>query len=65
MTSLEHDEDSVAGLVPPVADTRQRVDLVDQTQAGAHSTLGVVFMQCRHADDGNHGVADVLLEGAA
>ena len=57
--------DADAHLEPPVADARQRVDLVDQTQAGAHGALGVVFMQRRHAEDGDHGVADVLLDGAA
>ena len=47
------------------ADARQRVDLVDQAQPGAHGALGVVLVQRGHAEDGDHGVADVLLDGAA
>ena len=40
-------------------------DLVDQTEAGAHGALGIVLVQRRHAEDGDDGVADVLLHGAA
>ena len=46
------------------ADAGQRVDFVDEAQAGAHGALGVVFVQDRHAEGGNHGVADELLDGA-
>ena len=42
------------------ADAGQRVDLVDQPQAGAHRPLGVVLVQGGDAEDGDHSVADVL-----
>ena len=47
------------------ADACQRVDLIDDAQAGAHGALGVVLVQDRHAEDGDHGVADELLDRAA
>ena len=47
------------------ADAGQCVDLVDQAQAGAHGALGVVLVEGGDAEDGDHGVADELLDGAA
>ncbi len=47
------------------ADARQGVDLVDEPQAGAHGAFGVVLVQGGHAEDRDHGVANVLLDGAA
>ena len=57
--------DADADLDGLAADARQGVDLVDQAQAGAHGALGVVLVQRGHAEDGDHGVADELLDGAA
>ena len=57
--------DADAHLDGLAGDARQGVDLVDQAQAGAHGALGVVLVQRGHAEDGDHGVADVLLDGAA
>ena len=57
--------DADADLDGLAGDARQGVDLVDQAQAGAHGALGVVLVQRRHAEDGDHGVADELLDGAA
>ena len=57
--------DADADLDGLAADAGQGVDLVDQAQAGAHRALGVVLVQRRDAEDGDHGVADELLHGAA
>ena len=54
--------DADADLDGLAADARQGVDLVDQAQAGAHGALGVVLVQGGHAEDGDHGVADELLD---
>ncbi len=37
----------------------------DQVKCGPHRPFGVVFERDRRAPDGDHGVADELLEGAA
>ena len=57
--------DADADLDGAAADAGQRVDLVDEAQTGAHGALGVVLVQGGHAEDGDHGVADELLDGAA
>ena len=57
--------DADADLDGLAADARQGVDLVDQAQPGAHGALRVVLVQRRHAEDGDHGVADELLDRAA
>ena len=57
--------DADAHLDGLAGDAGQGVDLVDQAQAGAHGALGIVLVQRRHAEDGDHGVADELLDGAA
>ena len=57
--------DADADLDGLAGDARQGVDLVDQPQAGAHGALGVVLVQYGHAEDGDHGVADELLDRAA
>ena len=69
--STSRRDEGLAGVDPDAhlerlaADARQGVDLVDEAQAGAHGALGVVLVQRGHAEDGDHGVADVLLDGAA
>ena len=40
-------------------------DGLDEAQAGAHRALRVVLVDVRHAEDGDHGVADELLDRAA
>ena len=57
--------DPDADLDGSAADARQGVELVDDAQAGAHGALGVVLVHGRHAEDGDHGVADELLDRAA
>ena len=57
--------DPDADLDRSAADARQGVELVDDAQAGAHGALGVVLVHGRHAEDGDHGVADELLDRAA
>ena len=57
--------DADAHLDGLAAEARQGVDLVDEAQAGAHGAFRVVLVEGGHAEDGDHGVADVLLDGAA
>ena len=52
-------------LLLPAGDARQVGDAVAQAQRGVHGPLGVVFVGGRHAEDADHGVADVLLDDAA
>ena len=57
--------DSAADLERAAVRTRHAVERLDEAQAGAHGSLGVVFVHSRHAEHADHGVADELLDGAA
>ena len=43
----------------------QRHDRVADVERGANGAFGVVLVRDRHAEDGDDGVADVLLDRAA
>ena len=57
--------DADADLRPLPADARQRVDLVDQAEAGADGALGVVLVERGNTEDRHHSVTDVLLHDPA
>ena len=50
---------------PLAGDAGQGIDLIDQAQTGTHGALGIVFVEGGHSEDGDHGVADELLDRAA
>ena len=56
--------DADAHLDGAAGDRRQSLDGLDELEPRANRTLGIVLVRRRHAEDGDHGVADELLDRA-
>ena len=57
--------DADADLERGAVRTGHPLESLDDTQAGAHGSLRIVFVHGGHAEDADHGIADELLDDSA